>query len=104
RAVAARGGRARQNRTRRVGARTPRVEISTAPGGAPPATPNAPKAGGCRPRNRHTWLGFATAANRIPLPAAPSGPAPRAGQGRRSHRAVAEGLIRRTISVPARSG
>jgi len=30
---------------------------------------NAPKAGWCWVGNRHTWLGFATAAIRIPLPA-----------------------------------
>lgn len=52
-------------------ARTPAIWISNGTGRDGPARRNAPKVGWCWAGNRHTWLGFASAAAREPI-AAPS--------------------------------
>jgi hypothetical protein len=52
-----------------LGARTPAVWISNGTGRDGAARRNAPKVGWCWAGNRHTWLGFASAANRKPLSA-----------------------------------
>ena len=48
-------------------ARTPALWISNGTGRDGPANRNAPKVGWCWAGNRHTWLGFASAARRSPL-------------------------------------
>lgn len=48
-------------------ARTPALWISNGTGRDGAANRNAPKAGWCWAGNRHTWLGFATAADRAQL-------------------------------------
>jgi hypothetical protein len=48
-------------------ARTPAIWISNGTGRDGPAHRNAPKVGWCWAGNRHTWLGFASAAGRRPL-------------------------------------
>lgn len=48
-------------------ARTPAVWISNGTGRDGPANRNAPKVGWCWAGNRHTWLGFASAAGRKAL-------------------------------------
>ncbi len=48
-------------------ARTPALWISNGTGRDGPANRNAPKVGWCWAGNRHTWLGFASAAHRSPL-------------------------------------
>jgi hypothetical protein len=50
-------------------ARTSALWISNGTGRDGPENRNAPKVGWCWAGNRHTWLGFASAANRVPLPA-----------------------------------
>jgi hypothetical protein len=50
-------------------ARTPAVWISNGTGRDGAARRNAPKVGWCWAGNRHTWLGFASAASRKPLSA-----------------------------------
>ena len=52
-----------------VDARMPALWISNGTGCDGPENRNAPKVGWCWAGNRHTWLGFASAANRVPLPA-----------------------------------
>jgi hypothetical protein len=47
--------------------RTPALWISNGTGRDGGARRNAPKVGWCWPGNRHTWLGFASAARRSPL-------------------------------------
>ena len=51
----------------RLDARTPAVWISNGTGRDGRPRRNAPKVGWCWARNRHTWLGFASAANRAPV-------------------------------------
>ncbi|MEP7019600.1 MAG: DUF5701 family protein [Pseudonocardiales bacterium] len=46
-------------------ARTPALWISNGTGRDGPANRNAPKLGWCWAGNRHTWLGFASAAQRV---------------------------------------
>ena len=48
-------------------ARTPALWISNGTGRDGAANRNAPKVGWCWAGNRHTWLGFASAAHRSPL-------------------------------------
>jgi hypothetical protein len=48
-------------------ARTPALWISNGSGRDGPANRNAPKVGWCWAGNRHTWLGFASAAGRFPI-------------------------------------
>lgn len=55
-------------------ARTPALWISNGTGRDGPAKREAPKVGWCWAGNRHTWLGFASAASRSPL-----GPQPTTG-------------------------
>ena len=50
-------------------ARAPALWISNGTGRDGPQNRNAPKVGWCWAGNRHTWLGFASAANRVQLPA-----------------------------------
>ncbi|MEU8005757.1 DUF5701 family protein [Catellatospora sp. NPDC049111] len=50
-------------------ARTPALWISNGTGRDGSARRHAPKVGWCWAGNRHTWLGFASAAERTPLPA-----------------------------------
>jgi hypothetical protein len=47
--------------------RTPAVWISNGTGRDGPANRNAPKVGWCWAGNRHTWLGFASAAGRFSI-------------------------------------
>ncbi len=47
--------------------RTPAIWISNGTGRDGKATRNAPKIGWCWAGNRHTWLGFASAAGRLPI-------------------------------------
>jgi hypothetical protein len=54
---------------RSLDARTPAVWISNGIGRDGAANRNAPKVGWCWAGNRHTWLGFASAASRKPLSA-----------------------------------
>lgn len=49
-------------------ARTPAIWISNGTGRDGPENRNAPKVGWCWAGNRHTWLGFASAAGRVALP------------------------------------
>lgn len=49
-------------------ARTPAIWISNGTGRDGAENRNAPKVGWCWAGNRHTWLGFASAANRTGLP------------------------------------
>jgi hypothetical protein len=49
--------------------RTPAIWISNGTGRDGAANRNAPKVGWCWAGNRHSWLGFASAASRIPLTA-----------------------------------
>lgn len=49
-------------------ARTPAIWISGGTGRDGPARRGAPKVGWCWAGNRHTWLGFASARRRSPLP------------------------------------
>ena len=51
-------------------ARTPAIWISGGTGHDGPARRGAPKVGWCWAGNRHTWLGFASARRRSPLPTA----------------------------------
>ncbi len=51
----------------RLDSRTPAIWISNGTGRDGAANRNAPKIGWCWAGNRHTWLGFATAATRNPL-------------------------------------
>ncbi|MCF6744364.1 hypothetical protein E9529_08765, partial [Blastococcus sp. KM273128] len=51
----------------RLDARTPALWISNGTGRDGRARRGAPKVGWCWAGNRHTWLGFASAADRIPL-------------------------------------
>lgn len=53
----------------KLDARTPAIWISNGTGRDGSANRNAPKVGWCWAGNRHTWLGFASAADRSPLPA-----------------------------------
>ncbi|MCX6475186.1 DUF5701 family protein, partial [Rhodococcus sp. (in: high G+C Gram-positive bacteria)] len=48
--------------------RTPAVWISNGTGRDGKDNRNAPKVGWCWWGNRHTWLGFASASDRVPLP------------------------------------
>ncbi len=50
----------------KLDARTPALWISNGTGRDGPANRNAPKIGWCWAGNRHTWLGFASAARRVP--------------------------------------
>ena len=52
---------------RALDARTPALWISNGTGRDGAANRNAPKVGWCWAGNRHTWLGFASAAHRSPL-------------------------------------
>ena len=52
-------------------ARTPAIWISNGTGRDGAVRRNAPKVGWCWAGNRHTWLGFASAAERVALEAAP---------------------------------
>ena len=52
-----------------LGARAPALWISNGTGRDGPQNRNAPKVGWCWAGNRHTWLGFASAAGRILLAA-----------------------------------
>ena len=54
---------------RRLDARTPALWISNGTGRDGKERRNAPKVGWCWAGNRHTWLGFASAAGRVPLDA-----------------------------------
>lgn len=51
----------------RLDARTPALWISNGTGRDGRERRNAPKVGWCWARNRHTWLGFASAGARVPL-------------------------------------
>lgn len=62
------GSRLRRDATK-LDARTPAVWISNGTGRDGSANRNAPKVGWCWAGNRHTWLGFASAADRHPLAA-----------------------------------
>ncbi len=53
----------------KLDARTPAVWISNGTGRDGSANRDAPKVGWCWAGNRHTWLGFASAADRNPLAA-----------------------------------
>ena len=53
----------------RLDARTPALWISNGTGRDGKERRNAPKVGWCWAGNRHTWLGFASAAGRVPLDA-----------------------------------
>lgn len=53
----------------KLDARTPAIWISNGTGRDGAARRNAPKVGWCWAGNRHTWLGFASAASRSPLDA-----------------------------------
>lgn len=50
-------------------ARTPAIWISNGTGRDGPERREAPKVGWCWAGNRHPWLGFASAGERLPLPA-----------------------------------
>ena len=52
----------------RLDARTPALRISNGTGRDGAARRHAPKVGWCWAGNRHTWLGFASAASRSSLP------------------------------------
>jgi len=54
----------------KLDSRTPAIWISNGTGRDGKDNRNAPKVGWCWAGNRHTWLGFASAAYRSPLPAA----------------------------------
>ena len=56
-----------------VDARVPALWISNGTGRDGPQNRHAPKVGWCWAGNRHTWLGFASAAGRIPLSAIRTG-------------------------------
>lgn len=60
------GSRLRKD-TGKLDARTPAVWISNGTGRDGSANRDAPKVGWCWAGNRHTWLGFASAADRNPL-------------------------------------
>ena len=60
------GSRLRRDATR-LDARTPALWISNGTGRDGRANRDAPKVGWCWAGNRHTWLGFASAADRTPL-------------------------------------
>lgn len=60
------GSRRRQT-TGKLDARTPAIWISNGTGRDGRARRHAPKVGWCWAGNRHTWLGFASAAARVPL-------------------------------------
>ena len=62
------GSRLRQD-SGRLDARTPAIWISNGTGRDGSANRDAPKVGWCWAGNRHTWLGFASAARRSPLDA-----------------------------------
>jgi hypothetical protein len=56
-----------RNDNNRFDARTPAIWISNGTGRDGAANRDAPKVGWCWAGNRHTWLGFASAATRHPL-------------------------------------
>ncbi len=60
------GSRLRQD-SGKIDARTPAVWISNGTGRDGRSNREAPKVGWCWAGNRHTWLGFASAVDRIPL-------------------------------------
>lgn len=60
------GSRRRKGAT--LDARTPAIWISGGTGRDGPANRAAPKVGWCWAGNRHTWLGFASTARRLPEP------------------------------------
>src|SRR5262249_21795022 len=57
-------GSGRQRETGRLDARTPAIWISNGTGRDGAGNRDAPKIGWCWAGNRHTWLGFASAAER----------------------------------------
>ncbi len=61
-------GSRRHKETGRLDARTPAIWISNGTGRDGSANRNAPKVGWCWAGNRHTWLGFASAASRQTAP------------------------------------
>lgn len=63
-------GSRRRKDARRLDARTPAIWISNGTGRDGAAHRDAPKVGWCWAGNRHTWLGFASASRRLPLPTA----------------------------------
>ena len=56
--------------------RCPAIWISRGTGRDGPTRRNAPKVGWCWAGNRHTWLGHASAAGRLPLPGTDAGAGP----------------------------
>ena len=56
--------------------RCPAIWISRGAGRDGPTRRNAPKVGWCWAGNRHTWLGHASAAGRLPLPGTDAGLTP----------------------------
>lgn len=60
-----------------VDGRCPAIWISRGTGRDGPTRRNAPKVGWCWAGNRHTWLGHASAASRLPLPGTDAGVGPR---------------------------
>ncbi|MGY1601207.1 DUF5701 family protein [Geodermatophilus sp. SYSU D00815] len=60
-------GSRRRKPTGALDARTPALWISNGTGRDGRARRDAPKVGWCWAGNRHTWLGFASAARRVPL-------------------------------------
>jgi hypothetical protein len=56
--------------------RCPAIWISRGAGRDGPTRRNAPKVGWCWAGNRHTWLGHASAAGRLPLPGTDAGTGP----------------------------
>lgn len=57
--------------------RCPAIWISRGTGRDGPTRRNAPKVGWCWAGNRHTWLGHASAASRLPQPGTDTGLRPR---------------------------
>ena len=57
--------------------RCPAIWISRGTGRDGPTRRNAPKVGWCWAGNRHTWLGHASAAGRLPQPGTAAGDGPR---------------------------
>ena len=64
-------GSRRRKSANRLDSRTPAIWISNGTGRDGVANRGAPKVGWCWAGNRHTWLGFASAAQRQRCPAAP---------------------------------
>ena len=60
-----------------VDGRCPAIWISRGTGRDGPTRRNAPKVGWCWAGNRHTWLGHASAASRLPQPGTDAGVGPR---------------------------